>query len=469
MVSALNKLLLTRLRDRNAAVRVEEGRVRQIDFAPSQAEEEVGAVYVGKVRNIVKNIQAAFVEYRPGVNGFYSLAENRRHLYTDGREHSVLKAGDEILVQVSRAAVKTKDAVLTSRISLTGVYAVYIAGTEKKSAQLNISKKITDVSWREAAETWWEKQELTDCEVILRTNAAQADFSLVEEEIRTLSDTFRKMLEHAPSRVLFSVLYRPESFSLREAKGIPQNGEWEIVSDQPEIMTELKEYAGPLPKLRFYDDASYSLSALYSLETELERALKKTVWLKSGGYLVIEPTEAMTVIDVNTGKNTELKEYAGPLPKLRFYDDASYSLSALYSLETELERALKKTVWLKSGDYLVIEPTEAMTVIDVNTGKNTEKRTAEETYFKTNLEAAAEIAVQLRLRNLSGIIIVDFIDMASSDQKKTLLQTLRNYLQKDPVKTVVVDITALGLVELTRKKISRPLHEIIKEKEIPKL
>ena len=284
MVSALNKLLLTRLRDRNAAVRVEEGRVRQIDFAPSQAEEEVGAVYVGKVRNIVKNIQAAFVEYRPGVNGFYSLAENRRHLYTDRREHSVLKAGDEILVQVSRAAVKTKDAVLTSRISLTGVYAVYIAGTEKKSAQLNISKKITDVSWREAAETWWEKQELTDCEVILRTNAAQADFSLVEEEIRTLSDTFRKMLEHAPSRVLFSVLYRPESFSLREAKGIPQNGEWEIVTDQPEIMTELKEYTGPLPTLRFYDDASYSLSALYSLETELERALKKTVWLKSGGY-----------------------------------------------------------------------------------------------------------------------------------------------------------------------------------------
>ena len=221
MVSALNKLLLTRLRDRNAAVRVEEGRVRQIDFAPSQAEEEVGAVYVGKVRNIVKNIQAAFVEYRPGVNGFYSLAENRRHLYTDGREHSVLKAGDEILVQVSRAAVKTKDAVLTSRISLTGVYAVYIAGTEKKSAQLNISKKITDVSWREAAETWWKKQELTDCEVILRTNAAQADFSLVEEEIRTLSDTFRKMLEHAPSRVLFSVLYRPEIVFPAGSKGHP--------------------------------------------------------------------------------------------------------------------------------------------------------------------------------------------------------------------------------------------------------
>ena len=117
----------------------------------------------------------------------------------------------------------------------------------------------------------------------------------------------------------------------------------------------------------------------------------------------------------------------------------------------------------------MIEPTEAMTVIDVNTGKNTEKRTAEETYFKTNLEAAAEIAVQLRLRNLSGIIIVDFIDMDSPDQKKTLLQTLRKYLQKDPVKTAAVDITALGLVELTRKKISRPLHEIIKEKEIPKL
>lgn len=123
------------------------------------------------------------------------------------------------------------------------------------------------------------------------------------------------------------------------------------------------------------------------------------------------------------------------------------------------DRALGRTVWLRSGGYLVIEPTEAMTVIDVNTGKNTDKKTASETYLKTNLEAAEEIAVQLRLRNLSGIIVVDFIDMKEKAQNEELMKRLRQCLAADPVKTVLVDMTPLGLVEITRKKTLRPLHE----------
>ena len=109
----------------------------------------------------------------------------------------------------------------------------------------------------------------------------------------------------------------------------------------------------------------------------------------------------------------------------------------------------------------MIEPTEAMTVVDVNTGKNTEKKSREETHFKTNLEAADEIALQLRLRNLSGIIIVDFIDMKQEAYQKTLLKHLGDALAKDPVKAVLVDMTALGLVEITRKKIRKPLYEQI--------
>ena len=107
----------------------------------------------------------------------------------------------------------------------------------------------------------------------------------------------------------------------------------------------------------------------------------------------------------------------------------------------------------------MIDSTEAMTVIDVNTGKNTGKKTASETYFHTNLEAASEIAAQLRLRNLSGIILVDFIDMGTREQNEKLMSGFRKYLAMDPVKTVLVDMTALGLVEITRKKIKRPLHE----------
>ena len=389
-MSLLNKLIFTALRGRMAAVYAERGRIRQIEFFPSQAEEEIGTVYIGRVRNIVKNIQAAFVEYRPGVNGYYSLTENRKHLYADGQEHKSLKEGDLILVQVSRSAVKTKDAVLTSRISLAGTYSVYIAGGKQPS--INLSRKILDPSWKKQVREWWEKTVSGDGEIIIRTNAYDADFSLVEAELKSLKRRYEEICRDGFHRVCFSVLFRPESFALRAVRGLRQNGQWEIVTDNRELYGEL----------------------------------------------------------ITAG--------AGEIP-VRLYEDEAYPLAALYSLETNLNRALGKTVWLKSGGYLVIEPTEAMTVIDVNTGKTTGKKTAAETYFKTNLEAAEEIAVQMRLRNLSGIILVDFIDMKTEEEQKALMKAMQKFLDEDPVRAVAVDITALGLAELTRKKVNRPLYE----------
>ena len=138
--------------------------------------------------------------------------------------------------------------------------------------------------------------------------------------------------------------------------------------------------------------------------------------------------------------------------KLQFYEDSLLPLSRLYSLETVLKKALGKRVWLKSGGYLVIEPTEAMTVIDVNTGKYEGKKKMADTIRKINKEAADAIALQLRLRNLSGIIMVDFIDMEHEEDKKELLDSLKQAVSKDPIRTVVVDMTPLGLVEITRKK-----------------
>ena len=140
-------------------------------------------------------------------------------------------------------------------------------------------------------------------------------------------------------------------------------------------------------------------------------------------------------------------------------DSRLLSLGKLYSLDNALSKALDKRVWLKSGGYLVIEPTEAMVVIDVNTGKYEGKKKLEETVLKINLEAAAEIARQLRLRNLSGIIMVDFIDMNQEESKMQLMEALKAAVAKDPVKTVVVEMTRLNLVEITRKKVRRPLYE----------
>ena len=134
-------------------------------------------------------------------------------------------------------------------------------------------------------------------------------------------------------------------------------------------------------------------------------------------------------------------------------------MKKLYSLETQLSQALGERVWLKSGGYLVIQPTEALTVIDVNTGKFEGGKKREAAFLKINREAAAEIARQLRLRNLSGIIIVDFINMEEEESKEILLSELDGRLRRDPVRTTLVDMTKLSLVEITRQKRERPLAE----------
>ena len=155
-----------------------------------------------------------------------------------------------------------------------------------------------------------------------------------------------------------------------------------------------------------------------------------------------------------------LKEYQPEdINKLKLYSD-ELPLKVLYSFEQRLKEALQKKVWLKSGATLVIEPTEALTVIDVNTGKAVKGRArGEEHFLEINLEAAREIASQVRLRNLSGIILVDFIDMEREESDAVLLRALKEYLSADPVKTTLVDMTPLHLVEITRKKVRRPLHE----------
>lgn len=152
------------------------------------------------------------------------------------------------------------------------------------------------------------------------------------------------------------------------------------------------------------------------------------------------------------------------LGKLRLYKDDLLSLTNLYGLNDKLSDAIRPMVWLKSGGSLVIQPTEALTVIDVNTGKAVAgKKKVQETFLKVNREAAKEIAKQIRLRNLSGIIIIDFIDMELKKDQDLLMEELEEYFKKDPVKTMLVDMTALGLVEVTRKKVRKPLHEQVEE------
>ena len=160
-------------------------------------------------------------------------------------------------------------------------------------------------------------------------------------------------------------------------------------------------------------------------------------------------------------KNAALlsQEMAG---KVSLYDDR-LPLFDLYRVDAQMEKAMTRKVWLGSGGYLVFDYAEALTVIDVNTGKFVGKKSLSDTVFKINCEAVAEIARQLRLRDIGGIVVIDFIDMEEEEHREALLQLLRKELKKDRTKTNLVGLTGLGLVEMTRKKVHQPIHTLVKQ------
>lgn len=169
-----------------------------------------------------------------------------------------------------------------------------------------------------------------------------------------------------------------------------------------------------------------------------------------------------SIVTDNPAFYKDIQSYSGLKDKnITLYDDEYITLKNLYSLETHLCRVLDKKVYLDCGGNIIIEPTEALTVIDVNTAKASSKRNDRGHYFKVNKEAAIEIAKQLKIRNISGIIIVDFINMDSERDKNTIMDILSEEFSKDRIYTKVVGMTRLGLVEITRKKTDQPLHELI--------
>ncbi len=414
-----SRLLLIRENEKILSLLLTDGNLVEMSAfsqeAPSANLFSLGSIYVGKVKNVVKNINAAFVELAPGQNAFLPLEDLRGscHLLNRKYDGRVL-AGDELLVQVSREAVKTKDPVLTTRLSLSGRYVVVEAkrdisdpaaesGTDQKrklyfSNKLNgaVCQKIREYLqsvWQEETSDIWSRST-----IIVRTNAASlTDCSPLGQEIQELSAKLNRICTTAASRTCYSCLYRPAAQWLTEIRDTYQDQYDEIVTEDAVLFQELHAF--------------------------LEASC---------------PEE---------------------LSRLRLYTDERLSLKNLYRLTTRIQEATDARVWLRSGGYLVIEPTEALTVIDVNSGKYSGKKGSSETWKLINLEAAAEIARQLRLRNLSGIIIADFINMDSRADEEELLHFLSQELKKDPVKASVIDMTPLGLVEITRKKIRRSLQE----------
>lgn len=376
----------------------EDHRMLEVQCIPEDAPPQIlNNIYVARVSQVVKNIGAAFVEIDTGKKCFLPLSDVKQPVYVKRiTDKQPLSQGDELLVQIVREAVKTKDPQVSTNLSLAGIYSVVTSG----ETQLGVSGKIDATKrgkLRELAGTVYDER----FGVIVRTNAAdipESDMDVLTAEIRTLQEQLQTIVSCAPYRCRYSLLYEAPPEYIRILQNQPLEPLSEIVTDDPVIYEELRSFADRYPSLQ--------LSA-----------------------------------------------------KLKLYEDEQLDLHKLYSIQVQLERALQKKIWLKSGANLLIEPTEAMTVIDVNSSKNVKKKLPGEQHLQVNLEAAAEIANQLRLRNISGIIIIDFIDMDSAEDKEQLLMAMRSFVRSDPVKTEVVDLTRLGLMELTRKKIRRPLLE----------
>ena len=415
----LNKFIITRQHyvgdSYFTALLDEKDKFREIAFHPLSEENQVvpGIICIARVKKIATNLDAAFVDIAKGVTCYLETAHIKDAWFSKQCRSGKLTEGDELVVQITKEAIKTKYPIADTKLSLTGKY--FVLTNEKRPLAIS-SKLSADEKERLSSQVQlfkqmqlFEKEAVTDTtqnagqeekrrphSLIVRTNAAGASPEELETEYRKLSSDYQKLAATFPFRTCYSILMPPKKFYENAINHLYQEELGEIITDDKNIFEELQQlYAG----------------------------------------------------------NPDI------LSKIRFYENDAISLGTLYSFETQIQRAISERVWMKSGAYLIIQPTEALTVIDVNSGKNTSGKNAEEYYYKINLEAVSEIARQLRLRNISGIVIVDFINMAKEEQRKELMHQFRLSLKEDPVPVRLVDITKLGLVELTRKKERKTLLE----------
>lgn len=370
-----------------------------VDIRCYEEESLIGNIYVGKVSNIVKNINAAFVDIKRDMSCYLPLEDY------DG--DIPLKTGHEIIVQVIKDGMKTKQPTVTTHISLNGEYtAVRRGGSIGVSAKIkgdklrNHLKKIANGAMDDIREDCQCKD--TNYGIVFRTKTA--DFFLDESNTEEDEKKYEELL-----------------------------------------------YNDVVQTVKALDDMLYKAKyrTPYSVIRTSEEYIKDLAGMR-GTVKVI--TDDKDVYDHIVSRDI--------VTEVELYDDEMISLDSFYGVSNAIEKSLQKKVELRSGGYLIIENTEAMTVIDVNSGKSINSRNKEDDIYKVNIQAAHEICKQLKLRNLSGIIIIDFISMTQPKNDYRILSELKYTTSFDYVGVNVYEMTRLGLVEMTRKKIRRPLHEV---------
>src|SRR3954453_4153347 len=384
-------------------------RVAEIYFERRGGRSIVGNIYKGKVDNVLPGLEAAFVDIGLDKNGFLHVDEIvipgveqvKRGRGAGGgggtRITDLLKPGQEIVVQVVKDPLKTKGARLSMEITIAGRYMVYAPTGEGVGVSRRLEDKERDRLRKEA-----KQLDLGGGGAIIRTaahGAQRPDFERELQYLFKLNEVLERRVEEATAPAL---VFQEADLSIRVVRDIfSEHFERAVVDDPKQHHRLTSFFARTAPELvdrvELWEDAEQPLFEAYGVEPVIEGMLSRRVDLPSGGYLMIDYAEALTVIDVNTGSFT---------------------------------------------------------------GKGKAAR-LEDTITKTNLEAAEEVVNQLRLRDIGGIIVIDFIDMARARNRDAVLKVLRKSLDEDRTKTFVVEISPLGLVEMTRQNVTDGVREIM--------
>jgi ribonuclease E len=358
-----------------------------------------GNIYLGRVQNVLPGMEAAFIDIGTPKNGVLYRGDVAFDPGDVEESHPrierLLKNGQSVMVQVTKNPIGAKGARLTQEVSLAGRFVVMVPGQPET---YGISKRLPDDE-RKRLRRVLEGLRPPDAGLIVRTAAEGATADELERDVVRLQSQWEQISRLAQRSKPGRLLYKEPPMVVRVIR---------------EEFT--REYRGVI-----IDD----------------RALYEEI----NGYV-----EAIA---------PELAE------RVEYYDEAEEGLPLYerFHVHEQLLKALDRKVWLPSGGSLVIERTEALTVIDVNTGKNVGRSNLEETVFRNNLEAADEVARQLRLRDIGGIIVIDFIDMEIKKNRDEVMRAFRDALARDKTRTQVFEISELGLVEMTRKRISEGLIE----------
>lgn len=378
---------------------VEDGKLIEVLIDDTQNSTSVGNIYAGKVENIFN--QFAFIEIGKEKKSFLQLDDIRqRAIYKEvnGKKKLNINMGQQLVVQVLKDEIGEKGATVTTELSFTGKYIVLIKIEDNKMGSVFVSKKIEEADERKRLNKIATASLPLGYSIIIRTDCTGVNQENIIEEINNLYNISHNLISRSA-------------------------------------------YIKP-PALLYSEANIYSSSLKSLLKENIDNII-----INSDKEFENVKTIAKNYFNNDVDK---VKLYQG---ELNIFDE--------YEIESQIEKTLNKKVWLKSGGFIVIEETEACVVIDVNTGKHTAKKNKDDIILKNNKEAATEISKQLRLRNLSGIIIVDFIDMKSEIDKQSLMSHLHKVLKEDRVGVNIVGMTSLGLVQLTRKKTRKPLSQYL--------